>query len=228
MADFIVWITADTPDTPLSVIELAPNVDRDKSSHIIKCSVKIPNNYGKNRFMALMDIGLGYNHLYPYVKWLTQSYNENVVSDYDNNKYLYCFQDISTLMREKLFFVVLYSSTTSNANANQYFRERAYRTLYKILKSLHLENDKALLTDYLTEIYKSLYPDLVMKKYKQFINQIITIFFMDNDIPRWSCANCRIVDYLYTNNEIMQMPSYAQIKLSNWTTYITVEHLFRI
>lgn len=240
IADFVVWVTSDTSlgisslSTPFSAIELAPNTIRDKSSHIIKVSLKLPQFDGRPRFVALMDIGLGYNHLHPYVKWLTQFHSVNLVHDYDKIPYIYCVQDISTLMREKMFFIVLYSSTSSQGN--QYFRERAYRSLYKVLTSLHSENDQALLADYLTEIYRQLYPHLDMKTKKnkkmieQSILQIIHSFFMDNEIPRWRCHGeyCPNPNSLYTNDEIMQMPNSALVKLPNWTTYITVEQLFRL
>ena len=230
--DFIIWITSDTPEPFLSAFEIPANEERGVSSHIIKCSIKLPKTGTSSKsFEAVMDLNVSYNEHDSYIKELSQRYLEKRVELEPRDIYVYYYQNLDTIIKEKIYYIILYTLKGNENRNSGLFRARAYISLFKILKMLKLENNKSVLRNYLKDVYNHVGPLYYKDAYRLelYYKQIIEELFYDNDVPKWICGNCshHPSKYLYTNYEILQKPLYTKIRLHNWTSYITLDQLVR-
>jgi len=127
MSDFISWLTAE-PREVLPIIggnEICSSTKRSHCAHIIKCVYTVE----EGNFAAILDIGLGYNHLDEYIKELVKKNTR--INFY---KYMVVYPSLQSIVQEKIYYILLYLYD-NHLSANRYFRNRAMISLLIIIKS---------------------------------------------------------------------------------------------
>jgi hypothetical protein len=96
---------------------------------------------------SFLDIGCGYNYAPGYIKYLYSMYKSETL---ENSPYFFSYQSLVSIVQEKLYILVYYlqyfgynlfayNTDTKMAKANNFFRDKTYRSLIKLLPLLEKE-----------------------------------------------------------------------------------------
>jgi hypothetical protein len=213
IANLISWLTAEPKEVfpIISGSEICPSTTRSNCAHIIKCAYRLEEGH----FIAILDIGLGYNHLDEYIKSILSSNNVHI----HFYKYTFYYPKLSTIIQEKIYYILLYLYDNQSA-ANRYFRNRTMIALLTLMKlnpkKLFDTNAKAkqLLQRYIDGTYKHIFNKFDKHGYPGYYNphnlvslypMIMDLFFGKSD--HWICTNRDHPGYrkLFSNRKMVEL-----------------------
>lgn len=118
---------------------------------IIKISIK-PENQG---YLALLDIGIGYHELSPFIKWLYSHQNEQTefYIEFIKMEGKFIYQNLYDIVMEKMYYIIKYSSPEEIINVdNIRFLRKSHDSLNILLSQASMATSTkktTLITQYL-------------------------------------------------------------------------------